>query len=92
MSARSQTTDGAYTNIYRTGLMFYELNTWDLLGGSPWKRSDNQPFEGTFEGTVNKFAQITRLIDPDAKFTEQAFISDAGTASVASFNRTSRWC
>lgn len=66
--------------------MFYELNTWDLLGGSPWKRSDNQPFEGTFEGTVNKFAQITRLIDPDAKFTEQAFISDAGTASVASFN------
>ncbi|KAH2845872.1 hypothetical protein KXV85_009560 [Aspergillus fumigatus] len=70
----------------RTGLMFYELNTWDLLGGSPWKRSDNQPFEGTFEGTVNKFAQITRLIDPDAKFTEQAFISDAGTASVASFN------
>ncbi|EAL88870.1 uncharacterized protein AFUA_6G10190 [Aspergillus fumigatus Af293] len=76
----------------RTGLMFYELNTWDLLGGSPWKRSDNQPFEGTFEGTVNKFAQITRLIDPDAKFTEQAFISDAGTASVASFNRTSRWC
>ncbi|KAH1912574.1 hypothetical protein KXW47_007499 [Aspergillus fumigatus] len=76
----------------RTGLMFYELNTWDLLGGSPWKRSDNQPFEGTFEGIVNKFAQITRLIDPDAKFTEQAFISDAGTASVASFNRTSRWC
>ncbi|KAK9559986.1 hypothetical protein V6Z77_005620 [Aspergillus fumigatus] len=70
----------------RTGLMFYELNTWDLLGGSPWKRSDNQPFEGTFEGSVNKFAQITRLIDPDAKFTEQAFISDAGTASVASFN------
>ncbi|KAF4166807.1 hypothetical protein CNMCM6936_005969 [Aspergillus lentulus] len=68
----------------RTGLMFYELNTMDPFGTNPWKRSDNQPFEGTFEGTVNQLAEITRLMDPDAKFSEQTFISDAGTASIAS--------
>ncbi|KAG2019298.1 hypothetical protein GB937_005212 [Aspergillus fischeri] len=70
----------------RTGLMFYELNMMDPFGTNPWKRSDKQPFEGTFEGTVNQFAEITRLMDPDAKFSEQAFISDAGTASIASSN------
>lgn len=64
--------------------MFYELNTMDPFGTNPWKRSDNQPFEGTFEGTVNQLAEITRLMDPDAKFSEQTFISDAGTASIAS--------
>jgi hypothetical protein len=80
------TTNEAYTNMYRTGLMFYELNTWDLKGNSPWKRSVDQPLEGTFQGTVNQLAQITLLMDADAKLLDQALISDAGTASIAASN------
>ncbi|KAF7164134.1 hypothetical protein CNMCM5623_008824 [Aspergillus felis] len=68
----------------RTGLMFYELNTWDPRGSNPWKRSEDQALEGTFEGTVNQFAQITLLMDPNAKLSEQALISNTGTASIAS--------
>lgn len=63
--------------------MFYELDTWDPLGRNPWKRSQDNPLEGTFEGSVNQFAQITLLMDPKAKFSDQALISDTSTASTA---------
>ncbi|THC88424.1 hypothetical protein EYZ11_012126 [Aspergillus tanneri] len=66
----------------RTGLMFYELNTWDPLGRNPWKRSVDNPLEGTFEGSVNQLAQITLLMDPGAQLSDQALISDASTASI----------
>ncbi|PYI01923.1 fibronectin type III domain protein [Aspergillus sclerotiicarbonarius CBS 121057] len=61
----------------RTGLMFYELNTWDPLGRNPYKRSQDNPLNGTFEGSVNQLAQITLLMDPDAKLTDQTFVSDS---------------
>ncbi|PKY04114.1 fibronectin type III domain protein [Aspergillus campestris IBT 28561] len=66
----------------RTGLMFYELNTWDPLGRNPWKRSQDNPLEGTFEGDMNILAQITLLMDPDAKLTDQALISGISADSL----------
>jgi hypothetical protein len=63
--------------------MFYELNTWDPLGLNPWKRSQQNPLQGTFEGSVNEFAQITLLMDPNAQFSDQALMSNTPTASIA---------
>lgn len=77
---------GVLTNYNRTGLMFYELSTWDLIGGNPWKRSVDYPLEGTFEGTVNQLAQITLLMDTDAELADQDMISDAATASIAAYD------
>lgn len=51
--------------------MFFELNTWDPLGGNPWKRSNDGPLNGTFKGQQEIYAQITRLMDPNAEFTQQ---------------------
>ena len=74
------------TDLYgRTGLMFYELNTWDLLGRNPWKRSPDDHPEESFEGSVNQYAQITLLVDPNAICTDQAMISDENAASTALF-------
>jgi predicted transcriptional regulator len=63
--------------------MFYELNTWDLLGRNPWKRSPDDHPEESFEGSVNQYAQITLLVDPNASFIDQAMISNKTTASTA---------
>jgi hypothetical protein len=68
--------------------MFYELNTWDIFGSNPWKRSENSHAEDTFEGSVNQLAQIALLIDPDAELADKAMVSDesgASTVSTASF-------
>ncbi|KAJ6060307.1 hypothetical protein N7444_002161 [Penicillium canescens] len=51
-------------------------------------RSENSHPEDTFEGSVNQLAQITLLIDPDAKLVDKAMVSDehsASTVSIASF-------
>ncbi|KAK4198547.1 hypothetical protein QBC40DRAFT_308196 [Triangularia verruculosa] len=51
----------------RQGLMFYELNSWDPAGTSPWKRDTNGgELSGSFYGDMLILAQITRLLDPDA--------------------------
>ncbi|OAR01499.1 hypothetical protein LLEC1_05006 [Akanthomyces lecanii] len=63
----------------RKGLMFYELNSWDVLGFSPWKRSNDDPLEGTFDGDQEILAQITLLMDEGAKFTQE----QANTRSFA---------
>ncbi|GAT25369.1 fibronectin type III domain protein [Aspergillus luchuensis] len=63
----------------REGLMFYELNTWDPIGSNPHKRSQDRPLEGTFEGSVNEYAEITKLLDPDAQFSKQTSVSDDTT-------------
>ncbi|OBT40677.1 hypothetical protein VE00_08681 [Pseudogymnoascus sp. WSF 3629] len=55
----------------RTGLMFYELNSWDLLGNSPWKRGTGAELQGTFMGDMNILAQIQLLADPTAKLTNE---------------------
>lgn len=51
----------------RTGLMFYELNTYDWKGNTPWKRSPQLPAEGTFEGNMDLYASLVLLADSDAK-------------------------
>jgi hypothetical protein len=66
--------------------MFYELNTWDPSGSNSWKRSQNNHLEGTFEGSVNQFAQITLLMDLNIKFSDQALISDIFTTSITASN------
>ncbi|KAJ6439023.1 Lipase 1 [Purpureocillium lavendulum] len=53
------------------GLMFYELNSWDPLGTTPWKRSNDDPLNGTFNGQQEIYAQITLLMDPDANFNHK---------------------
>jgi hypothetical protein len=64
--------------------MFYELNTVDFLGSNPWKRSEETHEEGTFEGSVNELAQVTLWLDPSAKLSDQAMISDKTSASISS--------
>ncbi len=51
--------------------MFYELNSWDVLGLSPWKRSNDDPLKGTFDGDQEILAQITLMMDEQAKFTQE---------------------
>lgn len=60
--------------------MLYELNTWDVLGHNPWKRSEATLAPGTFQSTANQFAQITLLMDPDAELTDQALMQDTSSA------------
>jgi hypothetical protein len=48
--------------------MFYELNTWDPAGTTPWKRdTDSSELSGTFYGDMLIMAQITRILDPNAE-------------------------
>ncbi|KAJ4415694.1 hypothetical protein N0V82_007187 [Gnomoniopsis sp. IMI 355080] len=71
--------DGVIHNT-GVGLMFYELNSRDPLGSSPWKRSTEGPLDGTFEGSLDQFAQITLLMDPNAAFTNEDKIDSAEKA------------
>jgi len=59
--------------------MFYELNIYDPAGHYPAKRNTDGVPNGTFEGDMEQFAQITLLIDPDATLADQ----DATLSSVA---------
>jgi hypothetical protein len=48
--------------------MFYELNSWDPAGTTPWKRdSASGELSGTFYGDMLILAKITRLLDPDSE-------------------------
>jgi hypothetical protein len=52
----------------RNGLMFYELNSWDPAGTTPWKRDTDQgELSGTFYGDMLILAQVTKLMDPNAE-------------------------
>ena len=57
--------------------MFYELNSWDPEGASPWKRDTNGVQSGTFVGSLSQFAELTLLLDPDATLIDQDFIEFA---------------
>ncbi|XMA20860.1 hypothetical protein WAI453_013651 [Rhynchosporium graminicola] len=58
----------------RQGLMFYEMSTWDVFGGSPWKRDTNGVPSDTFVGRISQLAQLTLLIDPKAQLVNEHFI------------------
>jgi hypothetical protein len=65
--------------------MFYELNTWDPAGTTPWKRSNDDPLNGTFEGELGVFAEITTTVDPDAQLTNQetnSVITEVGNMTL----------
>lgn len=64
------TRQGNDAHYDRSGLMFYELNTQDPLGSSPWKRSTDGVLDGTVEASQSQLAQITLLMDPDAQLAE----------------------
>lgn len=61
--------------------MFYELNTLDPMGSSPWKRSVRNSMNGTFDGSLDVLAEITLLVDPHAKLAHEPFINDTKTAA-----------
>lgn len=63
--------------------MFYELNTWDPDGNTPWKRTTAGSLNGTFEGDLGKFAQITLLMDPNAQLNDQPLIVNTNTNAAA---------
>ncbi|PNP41723.1 hypothetical protein TGAMA5MH_06316 [Trichoderma gamsii] len=71
----------------RPGLMFYELNSWDPFGSTPWKRSNDDPLKGTFNGEQQVFAQITLLLDPNVTFSQQEANNAAPKLAIQS-NRT----
>lgn len=54
--------------VNRHALMFYGLESKDVLGKTPLIRNDNPSQEGTFQATVDQLAQITLLVDPSASF------------------------
>ncbi|GKU19782.1 unnamed protein product [Fusarium langsethiae] len=57
----------------RKGLMFYELNTWDPSGTTPWKRDSHEgELSGTFYGDMLTLAKITSLMDPDAELHHES--------------------
>ncbi|CAM1510069.1 Fc.00g004040.m01.CDS01 [Cosmosporella sp. VM-42] len=64
-----------------TGLMFYELNSWDPAGTTPWKRGVDNPENGTFAGDQSILAQLTLFLDPAAKFRNQDEVEVQETSS-----------
>lgn len=50
--------------------MFYEMNSKDPFGSSPWKRSLDEPLNGTFDGDLDILAEITSVMDPDAQYAD----------------------
>lgn len=65
-------------SLDRPDLMFYELNTWDPLGTTPWKRSVEENLNGTFDSEIDILAAITSVMDPDAQFAD----SEANTVMI----------
>ena len=68
--------------------MFYEMNTRDPMGATPWKRSNRDSSKSSFEGSVNIMAQITMLLDPDASLTQEHLVEAGAQNSVLITNAT----
>lgn len=64
--------------------MFYEMNSWDPAGTTPWRRTNDDPLSGTFDGSVDVFAQITLLMDPNAEFVDQSDVVSDATSDAQS--------
>ena len=56
--------------------MFYKLDSLDLFGSNPWKRSDNRHVNGTFGGDMNQLAMVTQYLLPDAELVYDDKITD----------------
>jgi hypothetical protein len=72
--------EATYESNTRPGLMFYELNTFDPTGTSPWKRDSAGELSGTFYGDMLILAQITLITDPQAELQHDN--GDTGLAST----------
>ena len=64
--------------------MFYELDTLDMYGTTPWKRADKAPANGTFEGTVNVLASLTQASVPNVQLAHGNYVkrADIGVSDV----------
>lgn len=62
----------------RAGLIFYELNSWDWLGSTPWKRDSAGDLPKTWQGDMNILATIQRLVSKDVTLN-----NDHGGSAVA---------
>lgn len=64
--------------------MFYELNSWDPAGTTPWKRDvDSGELSGTFYGDMLILAKITNLMDPQAELHHDNEVSKRDLAKRA---------
>ncbi len=72
----------------RTGLMFYELNTWDPMGSNPWKRDSNNRWEGTFEGDINNLAYIAQKLDPSVELRAPWVVDSTANSMAAAQSQT----
>jgi hypothetical protein len=61
---------------HRLGLMFYEMDWYDPAGSSPWKRSTDGVYDGTFEGDMNILSEVTKEMDPDAELVTEVYIDE----------------
>lgn len=57
--------------------MFYKLNTIDVFGTQPWKRSPVDHGNGTFGGDMNMFARATDFVEQGADFRHESPIEDS---------------
>ncbi|KAL2076239.1 hypothetical protein VTL71DRAFT_1182 [Oculimacula yallundae] len=67
----------------RVGLMFYELNSFDTLGNSPWKREPSEELQGTFMADLSILGQIQLFVDPNAKLNYEYQASSSVAAAKA---------
>lgn len=70
--------------------MFYEMDSLDPKGTSPWKRIVESAYVDTFEGSVNQFAEIAYGLDPGVKLSAASFVSDTSPATTNSLLAVSK--
>lgn len=63
--------------------MFYELNTNDFFGESPWKRGEHTSPQDSFEGTANIYGLIHEFLYPKDTLIDSKRIDDSKSASSA---------
>lgn len=56
--------------------MFYEWNTFDPWGKSPWKRSVSEHQEGSFAADMNTWARAMQYVEEDAQHRHENLIED----------------
>lgn len=67
--------------------MFYELNSQDIFGGTPWKRSTTGNLNSTFQGELDMFGLITLELNPTAQLSQQAGNQSQANAELNAVSR-----